>query len=620
MLKSKQSALLARVKLHQRPLRLAVPLIFFALLFGAVFLGLSAIAFLEGQVNTLARSGMNGRHIVSVGVSIYNESIRNNPRIQVRAEELYNEAIKHNTALAKQFGVHYDPETEEAPFEVVWGEREFRYWTRYAQLAIAEWYSQNTVTADIDDLKRIASPYGGFNIITGYSLMPRGSFNALSDGKENLRRITHPWTDWQSEPLPFVNVVGSTITRDFELDGAEQLDISGKIPVILTYRIMAAQFDLDDPESESDLNKKSELMQQIREQSLGHEIQVCFRNSVSQARIMSAMEAGLANQKPRLEWGLPTEPCGASPIVADRRTASEKDYDRRLQEFQFATGAITETEAVEEVFTFIIIGLTEEGIWGEPTTIVEMIQKLSRQAIGAPVTPSYFYDRIDPAIRGKMDQAFSNHNIDEWASTGLPLVSYAVEFPDRETADRFIEENTCLQTNTGCSTEERPFAMAHLNPNAALLDQIVTQTSNASRLLMLVGTGLVVLFALIIIILLLINDRREIAIFRAIGYKRSEIMQIYLAFAAILATIIIVGALVIGSVAGLVLNLVFYDTISITLRTIFSAPDANVILPIWNWVVVGQIVLIGYGAVLVGGIVPIFLNSRASIISAIRAE
>jgi ABC-type antimicrobial peptide transport system permease subunit len=159
-----------------------------------------------------------------------------------------------------------------------------------------------------------------------------------------------------------------------------------------------------------------------------------------------------------------------------------------------------------------------------------------------------------------------------------------------------------------------------MNANAVLLDQILTQLTNASRLLMLIGTGLVVLFALVIIILLLVNDRREIAIFRAIGYKRSEIMQIYLTFAALLATIIVVGAVAIGSIAGFTLNLVFYDTISAALRTMFNAPDANVILSVWDWSTVGQVVAIGYGAVLIGSILPIFLNSRTSIISAIRAE
>jgi hypothetical protein len=592
-------------------------LIFITLLFGAIFLGLSTIAFLEGQVNTLARAGISGRHFVSATIIANNETLRHDLAIQRRAQELYERAIEHNTALAKQFGVHYDPEMEESPFEVVWGEREFKFWTKYAQLAIDEWYGQNKIEADAKTLAQLAMSYHGSNITTGQSLAIRSSsFGVLSNGQENLRRITHPWTDWQDEPVQYIGIRDSIFTRDFELGNADKLDLTNKIPVIMSYSVMAQQLGLENPESESNLDIKNALMRKLRELSFGHEIQVCFRNSVSEQRIINAMEAGLANQKPRLEWGLPTEPCGASPVMADRRTPAEKDYDRRLQEFQLATGVITETEAVQEVLTFIVIGLTEDPIWGEQTTLAGMIQKLSRQSTFAPAVPSEFYARMDDNVYEKIEMFF----LSPGQHSGVSNIDYFVEFPDRETADRFIEENTCLQTNTGCSTKERPFALSHMSPNAALLDDIITQTNNASRVLMLVGTGLVVLFALIIIILLLINDRREIAIFRAIGYKRSEIMQIYLAFAAILATIIIVGALVIGSVAGLVLNLVFYDTISITLRTIFSAPDANVILPIWNWVAVGQIVLIGYGAVLVGGIVPIFLNSRASIISAIRAE
>jgi hypothetical protein len=617
MLKLSKAVLLARVKLHQRPLRLVIPLIFITILFSIVFLGLSAITFLENQVNVLGRSGMNGRHIVSARVDVHNEKLEHNSSIQDRAEELYKEAIKRNTVLAKQLNVDYDPKSEETPSEIVYGQREFKPWTKYAQMAIDEWYEQNKITANIGYLERLAKPYGGFNLAAERGLAPYDSFNALIDGKEDLRRITHPWVNYQQEPIQSVTIIDSSFTNSFELDGAEQLDITNRIPIILSYSTMASQLDINNPEGESDLGTKSKLMKEIREKSLGHEIKVCFRNSVSQNHIFSVMESELTGEKPNLEYALPTEPCGASQIVADRRTSAEKDYDRRFQEFQLATGAITETEAIQEVITFVVVGVTEEPISDEQTTLTGLIQKLARQAIATPTIPSDYYERVGTATRERFEQIFGSPPIMQ--RLGLNNI-YTVEFANQQDADRFIEENTCISTNTGCSTLKKPFLLQYGNPNSVLLDQIFTKLTEASHILMIVGTGLVVLFAFVIIALLLTNDRREISIFRAIGYKRSEIMQIYLTFAIMLATIIVISSLILGCLTGTVLIFVFYDTISITLRTIFNAPDASIFLSIWNWSIAAQVIAIGYAAVLIGSILPILINSRASIISAIRAE
>ena len=50
------------------------------------------------------------------------------------------------------------------------------------------------------------------------------------------------------------------------------------------------------------------------------------------------------------------------------------------------------------------------------------------------------------------------------------------------------------------------------------------------------------------------SDRKEIAIFRAIGFRRSHILQVYLAYALLLTAIIIAGALIIAFLLGSLLN------------------------------------------------------------------
>ncbi|MCL2371528.1 ABC transporter permease [Candidatus Saccharibacteria bacterium] len=617
MLRLKDAVLLARVKLKQKPLRLAVPAVFMTLLFGAVFLGLSAIAFFDKQVDDLARSGLNGRHIVSATVSMRTEGLTNDAGIQARAQELYEEAKVRNAALARQFRVNYDPEMEESPFVISWGERLFMPWTRYAEMALAEWHEQNGVRAGLQDLKQLAEGYGGFNFASSSFLSPEQGFIAFHDGIENLRRVTHPWTDWQAEPIMSLSVVNSMFTHDFELEGAENLDFVGRIPVIMSYDVMADRLGLPNPEDESDLDARSSLMQQIREQSLGYDIQVCYRNSVSRQRIINTTSMELSEATPRIEWGLPTEACSPSPLIVDRRTASERDYDRRFQEFQLEAGFITETEAVEGTFTFTVIGLTQNPIWDDPTTVPDMIQRMARRSIWSPVVSFDYFNRVDSETRERFEEITSAPA--DWLAYD-PRTHFMVEFPDRESADRFIASHSCGHDNHVCSTHEKPFLLTHFNKNAALLDNVLNQTSNASNLVMLVGTGVVALVSLIIVMLLLAHDRREVAIFRAIGYKRSEIMQVYLTFTFILATLIVVGAIVVGVVAGIVISAVYYDIISVTLRTIFDAPDATILLSAWDWAVVGRVVAIGYVAVFVGSVLPILINSRAKIISSIRAE
>ena len=102
---------------------------------------------------------------------------------------------------------------------------------------------------------------------------------------------------------------------------------------------------------------------------------------------------------------------------------------------------------------------------------------------------------------------------------------------------------------------------------------VISDLSQTFTTAIIIAVAAVLLITVILIALTVVrsisSDRKEIAIFRAIGFRRGHILQVYLAYALLLTAIIIVGALFLAFLLGGLLDPLLSAQLTDFLRVTF---------------------------------------------------
>lgn len=151
---------------------------------------------------------------------------------------------------------------------------------------------------------------------------------------------------------------------------------------------------------------------------------------------------------------------------------------------------------------------------------------------------------------------------------------FIYEFETATGAKEFIKKYNC---KSAICPSERPFVLSESSNNAILVADIFEKIQ---LIVWVVISIIIVLSATILISILgriVADSRKENAIFMAIGYTKSNILQIYLAYTLIYALVTAMIASTIGIVAPLIVQALAGERLSLSLNGLFHTPTSYAI-------------------------------------------
>ncbi len=624
MLKLRDAATLAWTKLLSRKFWTSLFLLLEVVLLAGVLIFASCIQGFEESLAKFNSEGLNGKYLVTASNPRNNPDLDKDPDLMDLAEELYQKATVEHRAAAEKLGLEYSTESEIAPTEYVDGERELVPYSPYAKQA-TDMMMKDYLVADEADLDKILDKYPHKRIFTQEQLVANGSVVNLENGAESLKQYTSSIDNMRTQVFNGLYVIEEALYQDYSFKDVE-LD-NEAIPVVLSVEQAETILGIDGISSAVSNEEKIRHFEDLKSKTNGLVIEACYRNSASQEMIFTAQQIldEIARNKnkpyytePSLIYKLPESACGAITVKKDTRTAEEKQQEKLREKYQKAIGDYE--VPMEKMLKFQIVGLVPvSSRSNQSNDILGMVQSLGGVSIATPIVSQSYYD-------SHMDEIFRVYNGPDASINYLGLdTQYIIEFNDAETARNFIENESCEvkgALNYGCATEEHLFLLSSNNNNSLVIEDVFRTFTQILVIIVLIVLGVTVVFIALMVVRSITSDRKEIAIFRAIGFQRTHILQVYLMYALTLAMIIVGGGIILSLVVGWALNPWLSGVLTDFLRATFFTLDpsivANLFIPhVTEYLYLGGAVIV---VSLLSALLPVLIKSRQNIIDGLKFE
>jgi hypothetical protein len=445
-----------------------------------------------------------------------------------------------------------------------------------------------TAKNTLPDLRRTADSYGG----SGYyasTVFPVNSIPSqllITNGKEDFGD-----TEFKAGNLStygyFINAVHNSQYgfQDKSLLGRYQTfadaDKPKGIPVIISAQEAAAlfgkQFEIGgEPKQDS---AKVSWLKQIQQKITGQTYQTCYRNETEQKLLQKIQQdyADMQNHKkdkdyvqPNLLYQYPTNPCGDIVVKSDTRSTEEKNAELKAIAVQKKLG--TYTPQKHRLITYQIVGFVVAEPYSDSTSNISNYLK-NLFAYSNPLSmnatiPVQLYDKLPDDL--KVDGITSEQPTSEYARATESLGTHVVAFTSIDQARNFMNNETCPSSDSGC---KKLYTADPYGSNYLILDQIGAFFAK----IMTYAIPCILLLAIIIIWFtmsrIMADNRRETAIYRAMGAKRHDIATIYIIYTLIIALRIVVVSLVVGVIAAWVINASYGQQLSAIASTSFGVQE-----------------------------------------------
>ncbi|MDK2899120.1 MAG: hypothetical protein PWQ10_307 [Patescibacteria group bacterium] len=645
MIRPRYALRLARTKLKSKRGILTTSIIVSSVLFGALIASIIVFTGIEKSAVNFVEKANNNHYLVLIQPNIprnvtqlyengsINLSLETVRSIKAFEKQYYkNEREKYKTA-----GVEYNPELEiptltpsdyidkTLPDE----QRVMINWSSPVINAILEQkFTEYSKIAKnkFKDIQTLGNKYGATNYyFQEYTqLQPLPSLRLIQNDKEDFtsKRID------QSQTLTAdINAIhngsygfsdNALLTRNLLITDTK--NIKG-IPVIPTAQEVASTFgsQINVSTEPKDESQKLSWLKSVQEKSKGFIYQACYRNPTEQImldKIQSdyvEMKANVDNEnyiKPSLIYNYPETACGDITIKSDTRTYTEKQNAIKLESNQKKLG--TYIAPSHKLLTFEIVGLTyAQAFVYSPTNITDFTKGLlsgsgylSSSSYTASI-PTQMYKTLPESMR--FDDISKDMN-----SSYLPLRNdefkdSIVAFDTIDKAKNFLNDVGCRSSDTDCS---KLFYTEVYGSNYLLIEEI------GKLFLQVISIAFPVLLGLSLIIIwftisrIMRENRKETAIYRAMGARRIDIAAIYITYMILVALRIALLSLIFGISTAYILNIIYAPDINSTASSVFgiigNAPAFTMFDPSspFLWIVIGLIFIIS----LIASIQPLIRN------------
>ncbi len=649
MIRLTDATRLAATKLRTRKVRLVVTVVIAGLLFSALTAASQVSRGAFDSLDAFNQEGFGQRYILTSfpqSPGSYGDFTRS-PEAVDRALAIQKERATKKTAEAKRLGIPYDSKSEPPAvdeFDSPDGkQRSLAIGQPAADQAIREYVAAHPAPGK-PELVRAAAPYRPIAYHESKSLLYGPNIPAielLEDGKESyapkaptngpptrtgLGSFTQTW-----------GLMSRDLIRPFILPGASAtIGIDGTIPVIAPYSAVEQLQGLKPLPTAAKPAERLARLEQVRSGAQALRFQACYRNQESKDLIVQAISQQQEIErnkkdktyvKPQLQYGLPTKACTEAPVIRDVRTVADKKLADKNEQFERLFGKQLPTQ---EVLRFRVIGVAPDPPNFNASFVGQLVSSLVTSNLGFGAI-TWFTPLEIEKDKPLLKTLFSNP--DAIALGAMPPTQY-IEFKDAATSQSFIKEQTCQpefnmnqpeQTKNpfaACAAEGKHFGFLPFGSNAIALEE-------AKKWFAKIFTYAALTVAVVAAIIMvgtvgrtIADSRRETAVFRAIGAKKFDIVQIYLIYTLFLSLLIFSFALLTGFLMAQFVHGRYAAEFTIQSLIAYNAQDLSKTFSLYSFYVPDMLRLLGLS--LVGGALsaffPLIRNLRRNPIRDMRDD
>lgn len=653
MIRPSYAMKLAKTKLHSKRGMLVASIVVASLLFAALIAMVIVFTGAEKSATAFIKKAGNDRYLVKVSPHIPYDKVDFKQPLSLEdvrtikaAEKQYYEALKDTY---KSLGIEYSKEQEipalkpAAYFSESMPEEQ-RVMINWDSPVIESLRGQRfdtyIKTADnkIDDLQRIGAQYDA----SGYFLVGKAS---MISPLPNLRLIQNNKEDFSASEQKGGSSVQGVYTHAV-YNGSYQFtdqhilsryltitDSTGLkgIPVVISAQEAVSLFGekVGIGKEPDDATDKRAWLEDIQKKLSGTTYQACYRNSAEQAMLdkiqrdyaeAKGNEGNKNYQKPSLIYDYPKEACGAIVLKEDTRTAIEKRADTKAEETEKKLG--TYSAPTHKMLTFQIVGVK----YAEPYTdytkgIDEYIKNLlvSQDNAMAVDIPIQMYDSLPDAVKvGDIQKEYSARVL-RYGMVDDDLATRVLEFPSVEKARAFLNAETCPDSEMNCN---RRFLASPYGSNYLILDEISNLFNRIASIAFPAALGLAAAIIWFTISRIMAENRKETAIYRAMGAKRRDVTGIYLVYVLLVALQVAVASAVLGIATAFAVDYFYGKALTDTAVAVFGIVDNAPTFSLFNLESPLLLVIVGliFAICMIASIQPLIRNVRRSPIRDMRED
>ena len=449
---------------------------------------------------------------------------------------------------------------------------------------------EKTATNKFSDLKQISEKYkaAGFYITDKSTLtQPVPSLRLIQDGKENFGQTQPDSSD--STPYGYYT---HTIENSF-YNFSDQHNLSRYllnrdpktlkgIPVVVSAQEAARLFGKNKgiPEEPNEQIDKQNWVKSVQSKLNGTVYQACYRNSAELAMLdkiqrdyadMKNHETDKDYRKPSLIYDYPKEACGNITVKEDTRTVAERQADQKLEADQKKLG--TYVEPNHHLLTFQIVGFKyAEGFTDHTKGVKEYLKGLlssTSDQFNAEI-PIQMYESLPEELKIPSTQIQEMLSSTRLRNLSEDFNTRIVEFPTVAEARAFIENEGCREYSDNC---DKKFIADPYGSNYLILDEIGSLFNKITLIAFPILLGLAAIIIWFTVSRIMSENRRETAIYRAMGAKRSDIASIYTIYVLLIALRIAFISIIIGLVTAFIIDQIYGKNLSSIAITSFGIID-----------------------------------------------
>jgi hypothetical protein len=645
MMRPRDSLTLAFTKLRVRRIRLGITLVVMSLLFASLVFISVITAGATQSFNTFGKEGLGGRYVVSATPIVYQPYA--NDELNALLQPTQDALVAQKTALAKKYGIPYDPKTDTS---LPLTQQQMGPSPNDTQF-MANIGSPDTMRALAQLNTKLPTSFNDFNTLakkyhakalyrsnSNYFGMGanNGGIQVLKDGKEDYtskqKQAYGPPTGVDSINSLGWNQMSDDLLKPFLLDKqTTTIGSDGSIPITAPFSAAEQLMGLSKLPATATSEQKLTRLQEVR-QVAGKTAPICYRNQASQNLLQKAIaqtadisaNSGKSGYvMPSLQYNLPSEACGPVTVKKDTRTADEKLADNRQAELD-AVGQ-SDTDPVQGIFNVRIVGITAD-IQGVGSSLQ------ASSLVSSIVTSSLGQGWLSPT------SAFQPESLATRAQGGrvedMPTAqqTYYAEFGSLAAAKDFIDQQSCNPNQmalTGpdsmmkeCSKLNRYFSINPYGNNAGAIEDFKHSIWKVARFVLL---GVIVIATVVLMGTLgkiIADSRRETAVFRALGARRLHVSQVYLIYTVLVAIMIIILSIVVGVIGALIVSHRLEPGLSVAAALAYNARDVHQHFSLFgiNALYITIIAGIVVATSLLAASIPLLTNMRRNPIRDMRDE
>lgn len=602
MIRPSYALKLARTKLRSKRGVLIASIIVASLLFATLITSIIIFTSSEKSATEFIEEAGNDRYLVHVSPYIPHEEVSySNPPSLEDIREIKDFEKRYYSDLRdkhEQLGLQYKEENEIATLlPASWLSEtlpdEQRVTVNLASPVVqamnAQKFTEYAKTAKNKflNLKEVGDKYEaeGYYIVDRSSQLPSiPGLRLIQDGEEDFGSFDQKSSDMTTYGY-YINAIyngGYSFTDQRLLDRyilpTNNKSLKG-IPVVVSAQEAASlfgdKFGIDtEPEA---ANEKIAWLKDVQDELNGHTYQACYRNSAEQALLekiqrdyaeMNSNQNTQGYQKPSLIYDYPHGLCEGVVVKEDTRTLAEKQSDADTIATQKLLGTYTAPES--RLLTFQIVGIKYAQPYTDHTEGVSQYIKslLSTQNPSMALDiPLQMYEKLPDELKiGETEPAYSVSP----DRTSDDLASRVLEFASVDQARAFMENETCPQSNTNC---DKKFLASPYGSNYLILDEIGKLFGRIAAVAFPVVLGLAAVIIWFTISRIMSENRKETAVYRAMGARRRDVTIIYIIYSLLVASYIAIVSLGVGVLAAWLVDYFYGSHLSNIAVTAFGIID-----------------------------------------------